>query len=90
MAITKSAKKAIRNSAKKRVFNLRRTRAMKDAEKDIRQMVSNGKTEEAQKTLSEAYKKIDKAAKMNSIKKNTASRKKSRLSALIKKAKAGK
>lgn len=90
MAITKSAKKAIRNSAKKRVFNLRRIRAMKDAEKDIRKMVSNGKTEEAQKTLSEAYKKIDKAAKMNSIKKNTASRKKSRLCALIKKAKAGK
>jgi len=36
--------------------------------------------------LSKVYKDIDKAAKKGVIKKNTASRKKSRISALIKKA----
>ena len=87
MAITKSAKKAIRNSAKKAVFNLRRNRDMKDVEKEVKTLVATGKVKEAQEKLVMAYKKIDKAAKMNTIKKNTASRKKSRLSALIRKAK---
>lgn len=87
MAITKSAKKAIRNSARKGVFNLRRNRAMKDVEKEVKTLVSAGNVKEAQEKLVVAYKKIDKAAKMNTIKKNTASRKKSRLSALIRKAK---
>ena len=86
MAITKSAKKAIRNSAKKGVFNLRRNRDMKDVEKEVKTLVASGKVKEAQEKLVMAYKKIDKAAKMNTIKKNTASRKKSRLSALIRKA----
>ena len=87
MAITKSAKKAIRNSAKKRIFNLRRSRDMKDVEKEVKTLVASGKIKEAQEKLVAAYKKIDKAAKMKTIKKNTASRKKSRLSALIRKAK---
>jgi len=87
MAITKSAKKAIRSSARKGVLNLRRSRDMKDVEKEVKTLVASGKVKEAQEKLSIAYKKIDKAAKMNTIKKNTASRKKSRLSALIRKAK---
>lgn len=84
MAITKSAKKAIRSSEKKRVFNVRRVRAYKDAEKEIEKLLKEGKVKEAKATLPKAYKVIDKAAKMNTIKKNTASRKKSRLSASIK------
>ncbi len=88
MAITSSAKKAIRNADKKRVYNLRRLREVKEITKEIEKLVAEGKVAEAQKALPNAYKQIDKAAKMNTFKKNTASRKKSRLSALIKKAKA--
>ena len=78
MAITKSAKKRIKSSAKKRVFNLRRTRVMKDKVKDFLNTVSSDKAG-AEKSLPELYKAIDKAAKRGVIKKNTAARKKSRL-----------
>lgn len=90
MAITKSAKKEIRASERKAVFNLRRKRAMKDIIKEIDALLKDNKIDEAQKKLAQAYKAIDKAAKMDTIKKNTASRTKSRLSAKIKKAKAAK
>jgi small subunit ribosomal protein S20 len=85
MPIIKSAKKAMRSDAKKAVFNLRRKRAMKNTEKEIREFILHKKTKEAQDTLPKAYKAIDKAVKRGVIKKNTASRKKSRLSKAIKK-----
>ena len=84
MANTKSAKKALRVSERKRVFNLRRTRTMKEAVKEVRDLTASGKGKDAQAKLSTAYKAIDKAAKRGVIKKNTAARKKSRLSALVK------
>jgi len=83
MTITKSAKKALRQSKRKRVFNLRRSNKMKNLIKQIRLLVKDKKKEEAKKLLSDAYKAIDKAAKRGVIKKNTASRKKSRLTKLI-------
>jgi len=86
MAITKSAKKAIRVDARKRVFNLRRARAMKDTVKEVRDLAGTGEAKDAQGKLSMAYKAIDKAAKRGVIKKNTASRKKKRLAALVRKA----
>ena len=67
MAITSSAK------------NVRRKRAMSGAIKDARKGMAG---KEAVKTLAEAYKAIDKAAKRGVIKKNTAARKKSRLARL--------
>ncbi len=84
MAITSSAKKAIRGSERKRVFNVRRMRAIKDAEKEITKLVADGKAKDAQKALPGAYKAIDKAAKMGTLKKNTASRMKARLNRVIK------
>ncbi len=90
MAITKSAKKEIRASKTKAVFNLRRKRAIKTIIKEIEILLKANKIDDAQKKLSQAYKALDKAAKMNTIKKNTADRKKSRLSARIKKAKSAK
>ncbi len=87
MAITKGAKKAIRSSARKRVFNLRRKHAIDDVTKQIRKLVAAGKKKEAQALLPKAYQALDKAAKTNYLKKNAASRKKSRLAALIKKSK---
>ena len=85
MAITSSAKKAIRSSARKRVFNLARRDAYKDAVKAVRKLVSEKKFNEAKKALDAAYKAVDKAAKTKFIKKNAASRKKSRLAKLINK-----
>ncbi len=85
MAITKNAKKAIRVSERKRVFNIRRTTVMRDVVKTIRKSVLAGDVAAAKAMLPEAYKAIDKAAKRGVIKDNTAARKKSRLSASIKK-----
>lgn len=86
MAITSSAKKAVRSSARKRVFNDRRKRAEKSVRKDISTLLTSGKVDDARALLPKAYKAIDKAAKRGIIKKNTASRKKSRLVAAIKRA----
>ncbi len=84
MPVIKSAKKALRSSQRKMVFNLRRKRAMKDSIKIVEKLVLDKKKNEAQKELSNAYKAIDKAVKKGILKKNTASRKKSRLSRIIK------
>ena len=88
MAITSSAKKAIRSSAKKHVFNLRRKDAMKDTTKSLMKALSTKDVAAAEKMLAEAYATIDKAKKRGVIKANTASRKKSRIALAIKKAKA--
>jgi small subunit ribosomal protein S20 len=85
MAITKSAKKAHRASLKKRVFNVRRQRALTNTTKTVRKALLTDAAA-ARTSLSEAYKAIDKAAKRGVIKKNTASRKKSRLAAAVKRA----
>lgn len=87
MAITKSAKKALRVSTRKRVVNLRRQRAMKEAVKAAQKMVASAGSKEAMKALSDAYQAIDKAAKNGLIKKNNAARQKSRLSRILKKVK---
>lgn len=87
MAITSSAKKAIRSSEKKAIFNVRRTRVFKSAIKNVENLLKEGKVAEAEKAVSLAYKALDKAAKMGTIHKNKASRTKSRLVAKIKKVK---
>ena len=79
MAITKSAKKRIRSSEKKRVFNLRRIRTMKETIKKFLKLIETKKVEDAEKMVPELYKAIDKAVKRGVIKKNTGARKKSRL-----------
>lgn len=83
MAITKGAKKAHRASLKKKVFNDRRKRTMKEIVKSVKEMVLKKDKKEATTSLPLAYKAIDKAAKRGIIKKNTAARKKSRLSKMI-------
>jgi len=85
MPLIKAAKKAIRSDVKKAVFNLRKKRTMKSVEKEIRELVLRKKAGEAIALLPKAYKAIDKATKRGIIKKNTASRKKSRLAQAIKK-----
>ncbi len=84
MPITKGAQKAHRVSERKRVFNIRRKSAMKDVTKAIDKAVTSGDAKKATELLPTAYKAIDKAAKNGIIKENTAARKKSRLSRIIK------
>ncbi|HEY4500762.1 MAG TPA: 30S ribosomal protein S20 [Candidatus Paceibacterota bacterium] len=88
MAITSSAKKAIRSSAKKRVFNIRRREALHDATKSLLKAIGVKDVAGADELLSLAYKAIDKAMKRGVIKKNTAARKKSRLAIALNRAKA--
>ncbi len=83
MPITKSAKKALKQSQRRQVFNLKRKKEMKKAIKQTQKLIQEGKKEEAFKILPRTYKKIDKASKRGVIKKNNAARKKSRLTKAI-------
>lgn len=76
MANTSSAKKASRVELRRRVFNARRSKAMKDAVKDLM------KTKKGE-SLAATYQAIDKAAKRGIIKKNTAARMKSRVARAV-------
>ena len=90
MAITSSAKRAVRVTARRAVHNARRTNTMRDEIKTIKKMALAKKFTEASKELANVYKAIDKAAKRGVIKKNTAARKKSRVVAFLKKQQAKK
>lgn len=83
MAITKAAKKALRQSKRRRVINIKRQVNLRLLLKEVKFLVSQKKIEEAKKLLSRVYKILDKSAKVGLIKKNTASRRKSRISKLI-------
>ncbi len=79
----KSAKKALRQSIKRRKINLKRKDDLKEVIKQYKKLTATNK-EEAKKYLSQVYKKLDKTAKVNLIKKNKANRLKSRLAKLVK------
>ena len=83
MPITKSAKKAIRVSLRKKAVNDKRKKAMKEAIKKLEKLAKTDK-EKALKMLSSAFQAIDKAAKGGVVKKNNAARNKSRLAKLLK------
>ena len=85
MPITKSAQRAVRKQEIRRKRNASRKRRIKDLSKKIRGLVSENKKEEAKKMLPKFYKVIDKTTKLGSIKKNTASRRKSKMAKLINK-----
>ena len=81
--ITKSAKKALRQSLKRKARNVQKKKKIKNLLKEVKKLVSQKKTEKAKKLLSQIYKALDKAAKVGVIKKNTANRKKARITKLI-------
>ena len=83
MAITKSAKKAIRQSLARRERNIIYKDKIKKLVKEAKSLVSQKKMAEAKKILPSIYAALDKAAKVGVIKKNNASRSKSRLTKLI-------
>ena len=84
MPITRAAKKALRVSKKKKLVNDRRTKTMKESVKKVGKLVKE-KSGDTQKNLALAFQAIDKAMKKGVIKKNTASRKKSRLAKMVNK-----
>lgn len=79
MPITRSAIKALRQSGRRHARNLAKSDAYKKVIKEIKKLAATGKQIDAQKLLSRLYKAVDKAAKTNIIKKNKASRIKSRI-----------
>jgi len=85
MAIIRSAKKALRQSLKRRKRNLIYKDKIKSLIKKMRFLVSRKKIKEAQSLLPQAYKALDKAAKVGVLKKHTVSRKKSNIAKLIEK-----
>ena len=84
MPITKSAKKALRQSLTRKARNLRRKNNYKNNLKELKNLVTAGKNDEARKLLPKVYKALDKAAKINVIAKNKASRLKSSTAKLLK------
>ncbi len=87
MPITQSAKKALRQNARRRTKNVARKDTYKKALKDIKKLLAAKETKEIQAKLALAYQALDKAAKLGAIKKNKASRLKSRVTRLIIKSK---
>ena len=84
MPNTKSAKKALRQSERRRILNVRRKRSLRTALKNFEKTLAAKNKEEALRLYPGIQKALDKSAKNNIIKKNTASRKKSRLAARLK------
>jgi len=84
MPITKGAEKAVRQSKKKRIFNIRRKNVLVDVVKSVNKAILAADAAKAKELLPKAYQAIDKAAKRGVIKDNTAARKKSRLTARVK------
>ncbi len=85
MPITRSAKKALRTSARKRNFNLNRKDNVNKSVKSVKKLIGANDKKKAVEALRQAQKALDKAVKGKTMHKNTASRKKSRLSKMIKK-----
>ena len=83
MPNTKTAEKANRQNIRRKIRNVKQKTALKETIKEYKKLVAGKKTDEATTQLSTVFKKLDKAAKTNLIKKNKASRLKSRLSKKI-------
>jgi len=85
MPIIKSAKKALRQSKRRRIRNIQKKKKLMEALKEIKKLVSEKKIKEAKSLLPQTYKLLDKAAKTGLIKEGKANRIKSRLTKLVNK-----
>lgn len=85
MPITKSAQKALRQSIVRRTRNVKRKEKYKSLVKQFKKEIAAKNFDTAKDILPRIYKALDKAAKVNSIKKNKASRLKSRLTVSLSK-----
>ncbi|MDD5098196.1 MAG: 30S ribosomal protein S20 [Candidatus Pacebacteria bacterium] len=83
MPVTKTTKRRVSQNLRKKVINQKRTLKMRGLLKEANVLVLGKSKEDLKKMLPEIYKAIDKAAKIGVIKKNTAARKKSRITKKI-------
>ena len=81
----KSAKKALRQNVRRKKLNLEAKKKIRRSVKTYQGALKSGNKEEAKKSIAAVYQSLDKAAKRGTIKKNTASRLKSRLAKKVKK-----
>lgn len=79
MAHSLSAKKRVRQGIKRRARNRHRKEAIKESVKTYTAAVASGALDKAATLLNEAVKRLDKVAAKGTIHKNTAARKRSRL-----------
>jgi small subunit ribosomal protein S20 len=89
MANIKSAKKRVKTNEKRRQLNIARRSELKTASKKVLTAIEDGKVEEAQELMRDAEAKISRAEGKGLLKKNTASRKISRLAKKVAVAKKG-
>jgi len=87
MANTRSAAKQARAAIRRRTRNRVQLSTVRTSEKKIRSLVKAGNSAEAAKLLPKFQSQIDRAAKKGVVHKNTASRHKERVAALLKPAK---
>ena len=83
MPNTESAKKRVRQTAKRNARNLWRKRRIKDASGDFLKAVASGDAAAAEKAMRAAAKTLDKIAAKGTIHKNNAARRKSRMAAKL-------
>ncbi|MEK7187624.1 MAG: 30S ribosomal protein S20 [Patescibacteria group bacterium] len=83
MPRTSSAKKALRQNKTNKARNVKTKEAYKKAVKEYRKLVTAKDFTKAKEKLPGVFQILDKAAKRNTITKNTASRLKSRLSRAV-------
>ena len=83
MPNTQSAKKSIRQNKTRRARNIKRKQTLKILLKKVRFLISEKKVKEVKALMPEIQKVLDKSAKVNIIKENTAKRTKSRIEKAI-------
>jgi len=86
MPIKQAAKKYMRVTDRKNQKNRKITGVFRNAIKKTRESIQKNNIKDAQNWLKQAIKGLDKATEKNVIKKNTASRTKSRLNKSVKEA----
>jgi small subunit ribosomal protein S20 len=87
MANTKSAQRRMRNSARKHLHNRSILSALRKLEKNYRQLLTDGKKDEAVKALRDVSSTFDKAVKSGVVHRATANRRKSRNALALNRAK---
>ncbi|MBO4779712.1 MAG: 30S ribosomal protein S20, partial [Selenomonadaceae bacterium] len=75
----KASVKSVKKDAKRHARNVFEKERLKKAQKQVLVAIANNNVEEAKKLLPAAHKAIDQAAANNTIHKNSAARKKSKL-----------
>lgn len=83
MAHSLSAKKRVRQNAKKKAINRARKSEVKTKIKQLDEVIKTGDAAAAQEQLKAVARKLDKVSSTSTMHKNTAARKKSRLAKRI-------